>query len=84
MWNLKYGTSKPIYRTEIDSQICVCQRVDVGRGMKWEVWVSRRKLLDTEGTNNKVLLYSTENYVQCPIINQNGKEYINMNVDMYN
>ena len=25
--------------------------------------------------NNKVLLYSTENYIQCPVINHNGKEY---------
>ena len=24
---------------------------------------------------NKVLLYSTENYIQCPMINCNGKEY---------
>ena len=26
-------------------------------------------------TNNKVLLYSTGNYNQYPVINQNGKEY---------
>ena len=25
--------------------------------------------------NNKVLLYSTENYIQCPVINHKGKEY---------
>ena len=25
--------------------------------------------------NNKVLLYSTENYIQYPVINHNGKEY---------
>ena len=25
--------------------------------------------------NNKVLLYSTENYIQCSVINHNGKEY---------
>ena len=26
--------------------------------------------------NNKVLLYSTENNIQYPVINHNGKEYI--------
>ena len=25
--------------------------------------------------NSKVLLYSTENYIQCSVINHNGKEY---------
>ena len=25
--------------------------------------------------NNKVLLYSTGNYIQYPVINHNGKEY---------
>ena len=26
--------------------------------------------------NNKILLYSTGNYIQYPVINYNGKEYI--------
>ena len=30
--------------------------------------------------NNKVLLYSTENYIQYPMINHNGKEYFKKNV----
>ena len=38
-------------------------------------WVNRGKLLYMGGINNKDLLYSTENYRQCPIINHNGKEY---------
>ena len=33
------------------------------------------KLLYTEWVNNTVLLYSAENYIQCPMINYNGKEY---------
>ena len=37
--------------------------------------VSRYRLLHIEWINNKVLLYSTENYIQYPIINHNGKEY---------
>ena len=43
--------------------------------MEWEVGVSRCKLLYIEWINNKVLLYSTENYIQYPVINHKGKEY---------
>ena len=43
-------------------------------GMEWEVGVSRRKLLYIEWINSKVLLYSTGNYIQYPVINHNGKE----------
>ena len=28
-----------------------------------------------EWINNEVLLYSTRNYIQYPVINHNGKEY---------
>ena len=45
-----------------------------GGGMEWEVGVSRHKLLYIEWINNKVLLYSIGNYIQYPMINQNGKE----------
>ena len=41
--------------------------------MEWEV--SGCKLLYIERINNKVLLYSTENYIQYPMINHRGKEY---------
>ena len=56
-------------------QICGCQGGgscgrDGGGG-----WVSRCKLLYIEWINNKVLLYSSENYIQYPMINHNGKEY---------
>ena len=44
----------------------------VGRGMKLELGVSWRVgFVSTEWINNKVLLYSTGNYV----INHNGKEH---------
>ena len=46
-----------------------------GWGMEWEVGVSHCKLLYVEEINNKVLLYSTENYIQYPMINHNEKEY---------
>ena len=41
----------------------------------WEFGVSRCKLLCIEWIDNKVLLYSTGNYIQYPGINHNGKEY---------
>lgn len=36
----------------------------------WEAGVSRCKPLYVEGINNEVPLYSTQNYIQCPMINQ--------------
>ena len=39
------------------------------------VWVNRCKLLYIEWINNKVLLYSTGNYIQYTVITHNGKEY---------
>ena len=42
-------------------------------GMQWEAAVSRCKLLYIERINNKVLLYSTGNYIQYVIIYHNGK-----------
>ena len=52
--------------------------------MEWEFGVSRCKLLHIEWINNKVLLHSTGNYIQCPEINHNGKEYVKQCVYMYN
>ena len=79
MWNLKYDTSELIYDTETDSQ---AQTTDLwlprgrGRGGKgWEFVVGRCKLLYIEWINNKVLMCSTGNYIQYPVINHNGKEY---------
>ena len=50
-----------------------CHRV--GGEMDWEFGTSRCKLLYTGWIKNKVLLYSTGNYIQYPVINHNGKEY---------
>ena len=70
MWNLKYGSNEPTYNTKIDSRI---QRSDLWlprkesrRGTDWEFGVGRCKLLHLEWINNKVLLYSTGNYIQSP------------------
>ena len=47
-----------------------------GGGTEWEFGISRCKLLYTEWIDKKVLLYSTGNYIQYPVINHNAKEYI--------
>ena len=46
-----------------------------GGGVEWEFGISRCKLLYRGWINNKVLLYSTGNYIQYPVISHNGKEY---------
>ena len=87
MWNLKYDTNELIYETETDTQT---YRIDlwlprgVGGGMDWEFGVSRCKLVYIEWINNKVLLYSTGDYTQYPMINHNGKEYKKECIYMYN
>jgi len=43
--------------------------------MEWEFGISRCELLYMEWIH-KVLLYSTGNYSQYPVIKHNGKEYI--------
>ena len=49
--------------------------------MEWDVGISRYKFLYVEWINNKVLLLcSTENYIQYPMINHNANEYFKKNV----
>ena len=62
-------------------QTCSCQKGRRWGRMEWEV--SGYKLFYTERINNKVLLYSTENYIQYPMINHRGKEYQKKNVYIY-
>ena len=76
-------------KIETDSQT---QRTDLrlprarglGGGMDWEFGVSRCKLVYRERINNNVLLYSTGNYIQYPVINHNRKEYKKECMYMYN
>ena len=65
-------------------QTCGCQGEGCEGGMDWEFGVSRCKLLYREWINNKILLYSTGNYIQYPVINHNGKEYEKEYIHMYN
>ena len=58
-------------------------RLVVEGRMDWELGISRCKLLYIQWIDNKVLLYSTGNYIQCHVLNQNGKNMKN-NTYMYN
>ena len=44
--------------------------------MDWEYGIGRCKLLHSEWINSKVLRYNTGNYIQYPMINHNGNEYL--------
>ena len=62
--------------TDVDrEQTCGCQGGAGGERMGWELGISRCKLLYVGWINNKVLLCSTGNYIQYPVINYNGEEY---------
>ena len=64
-------------------EACGCQGgFRGGRGMDWDFGIGRCEVLHLEWINNKVLIYSTGNYIQYPVTNYNGKEY-KQNVCMY-
>ena len=56
----------------------------MGGRTDWEFGISICKILYAERMNSKVLLYSTGNYIQYPIINHNGKEYEKECMHTYN
>ena len=58
---------------DIENRLVVAEGGVGWGGMDWEFQVSKRKLLYIGRINNKVLLYSTGNYIQYPVINRNGK-----------
>ena len=59
--------------TDIEIRLVVAKWEGGRRGMDWEFGVVRCKLLHLEWTNNKVLLYNTEKFIQSAWINYNGK-----------
>ena len=63
--------------TDIESRQCWPKCREGRRGMEPEFEISRYKLLYIEQTNNKVLLHSTDNYIQYSVINNNGKNVEN-------
>ena len=61
--------------TDIEKKLVVAKGAGVGGRMKWEGGISRCKLLYIGWINNKVLLHSTQNCIQYPMIKHHGKEY---------
>ena len=61
--------------TDIESRLVVANREGFGGGGIGEVGISRCQLVCIEWINYMVLLYSTGNYIQYPVINPDGKEY---------
>ena len=59
---------------DIENRLVVVKGERGGGGKDWEFGISRCKLLHLEWINKKVLMYSTGNYIQYPVINHNGKE----------
>ena len=59
--------------TDIEKRLVVAKGEGVAGGMEWEPGVSRCKLLYM-WIKNKILLYSTENYIQYFAIIYNRKE----------
>ena len=60
------------------------QRGKVGGGIDQEFGFSRNTLLYIKQINNEDLLYNTGNYIQCLVINYNGKESENEYIYTYN
>ena len=58
------------------SRPVVAKEDESGGGIEYESAFSICKLLYIECISNKILLYNTENYLQYPVINHNGKEYV--------
>ena len=78
MWNLKYDTNEPIWnrnRLTKTENLWLPRGMMYRRAMNWNFGISRCKLLYIEWKSNKVLLYSTGNSSQYPVINSNGKEH---------
>ena len=61
--------------TDIENRPVVAKGEGGRGGMDWEFGISKCKLLYIAWINNQVLLYSTGNYIQYPIVNHNGKKY---------
>ena len=62
-------------QTQKENRFVVAKREGEGEGKDSKFGISRCKLVYIGQINNKVLLHSTGNYIQYPVINHNGKEY---------
>jgi len=62
--------------TDIQNRLAVAKGEGCGR-MDWEFGISRCKVLYIEWINNKVLLYSSEDYIRYSAIKHSGKDHEN-------
>ena len=72
MWNVKQDTNEHVHETDSQTQgtdLWLPRGTGLGVGVDWESGISRCKLLYVEWIKNKVLLYTTEDYIQYPAIN---------------
>ena len=61
---------------DIENRLVIAKVEGGGRGKTWKFGISRCKLVYIEWINNKLLLYSTGNYIQYPMMSHNRKEYV--------
>ena len=62
--------------TDLEIRLVIAkEKAEREREIDWIFGVSRCKLLHLEWMNNKVLLFSTGNYIQSLGKNHNGKDY---------
>ena len=86
MWNLKYDTNEPTYETDSQTQRAYLWSNGrrLGNGWNGKLGLADVNFYIQSGwINNKVLLYTTENYIQYPLINHKGKEYLKRNVYLF-
>ena len=76
IWNLKYAIYEHTYETDSRTRRTDLwlTRVGVWGRIEREVGVSRSGANCLEWIHSKVLLYSTGNYIQYPVIHQNGRD----------
>ena len=88
MWYHLYVESKILHKwtylrkrnrlKDIENRLLVAK--GEGEGMDWKFGVNKGKLLYSRLINNKDLLHSAGNYIQYPMVNHNGKEFLKKNV----
>ena len=76
MWNLKYGTNEPIYKTEIDSEtenrLVAAKWERGGSGLDWEFVVSRCRLLHLEWISNEAPCCIAQRTISNHLIEHDG------------
>lgn len=75
MRNLQFNTNEHIYETDRPTDIANRLVVACTQVEEWRGGISRCKLLYTGWRSSKVLLCRTGNFIQYPVIKQNGNEY---------